>query len=131
MMLVAGVLRVALASTHLPLREVPAAINRKGLEAVLRVLHHDLPPTLRHRRPAHPGLRPQPACRRRRPSGTRRDRGDRAGTRCTARRGHASDRPLPADTLFTPRQLAEGDAVLAMYHDQGLPVLKHAGFGEA
>ncbi|MFX5245131.1 4-hydroxythreonine-4-phosphate dehydrogenase PdxA, partial [Acinetobacter baumannii] len=46
-------------------------------------------------------------------------------------RGMDLEGPLPADTLFTPRLLAGADAVLAMYHDQGLPVLKHAGFGNA
>lgn len=131
MMLVAGQLRVALATTHLPLREVPAAITRGRLEAVLRVLHQDL---RRRFAIAAPrilvcGLNPHAG------------EGGHLGREEIEVIGPVLDSlraeglrllgPLPADTLFTPRQLAEGDAVLAMYHDQGLPVLKHAGFGEA
>ncbi len=77
MLLVGGGLRVALATTHLALSEVPAAIERGRLEAIIRIIDTDL------------------------------------------------------DTLFTPRVLAEGDVALAMFHDQGLPVLKHAAFGQA
>ncbi|MDB5978813.1 MAG: pdxA [Nevskia sp.] len=128
---VAGVLRVALATTHLALRDVPAAITRAGLEAVLRVLHHDLRArfALANPRILVCGLNPHAG------------EGGHLGGEEIEVIGPVLDRlraegmhligPLPADTLFTPRQLAEGDAVLAMYHDQGLPVLKHAGFGEA
>jgi 4-hydroxythreonine-4-phosphate dehydrogenase len=131
MMLVAGTLRVALATTHLPLREVPAAISRKGLEAVLRVLHHDL---RRRFAIAGPrilvcGLNPHAG----EGGHLGREEIEVIGPVLEALRAEGMQLigPLPADTLFTPRQLAEGDAVLAMYHDQGLPVLKHAGFGEA
>lgn len=131
MMLVANSLRVALATTHLALRDVPAAITRDGLEAVLRVLHHDLRArfALAAPRILVCGLNPHAG------------EGGHLGREEIEVIGPVLDRlraegmhligPLPADTLFTPRQLAEGDAVLAMYHDQGLPVLKHAGFGEA
>ena len=131
MMLVAGTLRVALATTHLPLREVAAAINRSGLEAVLRVLHHDL--RLRFAIAAPRilvcGLNPHAG----EGGHLGREEIEVIGPVLDALRaeGMRLIGPLPADTLFTPRQLAEGDAVLAMYHDQGLPVLKHAGFGEA
>ena len=131
MMLVAGTLRVALATTHLPLREVPAAISRSGLEAVLRVLHHDL--RLRFAIAAPRilvcGLNPHAG----EGGHLGREEIEVIGPVLDALRaeGMRLIGPLPADTLFTPRQLAEGDAVLAMYHDQGLPVLKHAGFGEA
>lgn len=131
MMLVAGTLRVALATTHLPLREVPAAISRKGLEAVLRVLHHDL---RRRFAIAGPrilvcGLNPHAG----EGGHLGREEIEVIGPVLDALRAEGMQLigPLPADTLFTPRQLVEGDAVLAMYHDQGLPVLKHAGFGEA
>jgi len=131
MMLVAATLRVALATTHLPLREVPAAITRGGLEAVLRVLHHDL----RQRfgivapRILVCGLNPHAG----EGGHLGREEIEVIGPVLEALRAEGMRLlgPLPADTLFTPRQLAEGDAVLAMYHDQGLPVLKHAGFGEA
>ena len=87
---------------------------------------------LRLRRAAHRGLRAESARRRRRTSGPRGNRRDRAG-HCDRQRdeGIAASGPLPADTAFTPHMLADADAVLAMYHDQGLPVLKYAGFGRA
>ena len=128
---VAGALRVALATTHLALREVPAAITRPRLEAVLRVLHRDL---RRRFGIAAPrilvcGLNPHAG------------EGGHLGREeieiiapvleALRAEGMTLIGPLPADTLFTPRQLQGADAVLAMYHDQGLPVLKYAGFGEA
>ena len=131
MMLVAGSLRVALATTHLPLREVPAAITRGRLETVLRVLQADLRRRFAITEPRILvcGLNPHAG------------EGGHLGREeievitpallALRAEGMRLSGPLPADTLFTPRQLAEGDAVLAMYHDQGLPVLKHAGFGEA
>ena len=131
MMLVAGPLRVALATTHLALREVPAAITRNGLEAVLRVLQRDLRRLFGIAAPRILvcGLNPHAG------------EGGHIGREeieviaplleALRAEGMRLVGPLPADTLFTPRQLAEGDAVLAMYHDQGLPVLKHEGFGEA
>ncbi|MFI4982529.1 MAG: 4-hydroxythreonine-4-phosphate dehydrogenase PdxA, partial [Nevskiales bacterium] len=120
MMLVADSLRVALATTHLALRNVPAAITRDGLEAVLRVLHHDLRMrfALANPRILVCGLNPHAG------------EGGHLGREEIEVIGPVLDSlrtegmhligPLPADTLFTPRQLAEGDAVLAMYHDQGL-----------
>jgi len=131
MMLAAGGLRVALATTHLPLREVPAAITGAGLEAVLRVLHHDLRARFGLARPRILvcGLNPHAG------EGGHLGREEIEVIAPVLERlrgeGLLLDGPLPADTLFTPRLLAQGDAVLAMYHDQGLPVLKHAGFGEA
>jgi 4-hydroxythreonine-4-phosphate dehydrogenase len=131
MLLAAGSLRVALATTHLPLREVADAITRERLERVLRVLHHDLRArfALPQPRILVCGLNPHAG------------EGGHLGREeleviapvleALRREGLDLRGPLPADTLFTPRQLAQGDAVLAMYHDQGLPVLKHAGFGEA
>ena len=131
MMLVAGGLRVALATTHLPLSAVPAAITAAGLAATLRVLHHDLRVRfgLADPRILVCGLNPHAG------------EGGHLGREeieviapvleALRAEGLRLEGPLPADTLFTPRSLAGADAVLAMYHDQGLPVLKHAGFGEA
>lgn len=131
MMLATDRLRVALATTHLALRQVPAAITHENLLAVLRILHRDLRLRFGIRLPRILvcGLNPHAG-----ESGhlgreeieviepvlaeLRRERLRVIG-------------PLPADTLFTPRVLEQGDAVLAMYHDQGLPVLKYAGFGHA
>jgi 4-hydroxythreonine-4-phosphate dehydrogenase len=131
MMLTAGELRVALATTHLPLAQVPAAITRESLTQVLTILHRDLRDkfALAAPRIAVLGLNPhagegghlgreeieviEPVLQQLRTEGMR-----LLG-------------PLPADTAFTPKVLAEVDAVLAMYHDQGLPVLKYQGFGRA
>jgi len=131
MLLIAGSLRVALVTTHLPLREVADAVDAGSIRAVVEILARDL-----HRRfgIADPlikvcGLNPHagengflgreeidviiPAL----------DELRAAGIRLGG--------PYPADTLFTAHMLADADAVLAMYHDQGLPVLKHVGFHNA
>ena len=131
MMLATPSLRVALATTHLPLRAVADAITPAGLEAVLQVLHHDLRTRFGVARPRILvcGLNPHAG------EGGHLGREEIEVIAPVLQRlrdeGMALDGPLPADTLFTPRLLAQADAVLAMYHDQGLPVLKHAGFGEA
>jgi 4-hydroxythreonine-4-phosphate dehydrogenase len=124
-----GPLRVALATTHLPLAEVPRALSVDGLLQVMQVLVHDLKRRFGVARPriAVTGLNPHageggylgreeieviaPAVARMRSA------------------GHAVDGPLPADTLFVPSIAQRYDAVLAMFHDQGLPVLKYATFG--
>lgn len=131
MMLATPALRVALATTHLPLRDVAAAITADRLTQVIRILHDDL---TRHFGIDAPrilvaGLNPHAG------------EGGHLGREeidviepvlaSLRREGINLIGPLPADTLFTPRWLEQGDAVLAMYHDQGLPVLKSQGFGEA
>jgi 4-hydroxythreonine-4-phosphate dehydrogenase len=130
MMLVGGGLRVALATTHLALKDVPAAITRDGLTRTLRVLHDDLRTRFGVQAPRIlvAGLNPHagesghlgreeieiiaPVLERLRAE----------GMKLTG--------PLPADTLFTPRHLDQADCALAMYHDQGLPVLKMKSFGQ-
>jgi len=129
MMLVGGGLRVALATTHLPLREVPEKINTRDLVATLRVLHADLQKRFRIARPRIlvAGLNPH--------SGESGHFGTEdleiiAPAVAEARRaGIEANGPLPADTIFVPERLKGADCVLAMYHDQGLPVLKYASFG--
>jgi 4-hydroxythreonine-4-phosphate dehydrogenase len=131
MLLVAERLRVALATTHLPLREVPAAITGEALDATLRVLDADLRRLWGIPRPriAVLGLNPH--------AGESGHLGDEelqviAPAIARARAGGIDAfGPLPADTAFVPRELARCDAVLAMYHDQGLPVLKYSGFEQA
>ncbi|MES1981257.1 MAG: 4-hydroxythreonine-4-phosphate dehydrogenase PdxA [Pseudomonadota bacterium] len=130
MMLVGGGLRVALATTHLPLRGVADSITPALLEAVLQIIHNDLG---RHFGIAQPrilvaGLNPH--------AGENGYLGREeidimipVLDKLRAQGMHVSQ-PLPADTLFTPHRLAQCDCVLAMYHDQGLPVLKHASFGQ-
>lgn len=134
MMLVAGSdkpLRVALATTHLALKDVPAAITRESLSAVLRVLHHDLRTKfgLQQPRILCCGLNPHAG-----ESGhLGHEEIDTIAPVLERLRAEGMDLtgPLPADTLFTAKYLDQADAVLAMYHDQGLPTLKYVGFGEA
>jgi 4-hydroxythreonine-4-phosphate dehydrogenase len=129
MMLVGGGLRVALATTHLPLAQVPAAISTEGLVSTLRVLDADLRRRFRIARPRIlvAGLNPHSG-----ESGHlgREDLDVIAPAIASATRsGIDAKGPIPADTLFVPERLREADCVLAMYHDQGLPVLKYASFG--
>lgn len=131
MLLCADDLRVALLTTHLPLSEVPAHVTRDRVSQTCSVLHHSLLHLFGIDTPriAVLGLNPHageagqlgreeldeiiPALEQQRSKGLR------------------LDGPLPADSAFTRESLTHFDAVLAMYHDQGLPVLKHAGFGKA
>ena len=130
MMLAGGGLRVALATTHLPLKDVSAAITQHALEQTLRILHADLGRKYGLVRPRIlvAGLNPHAG------------EGGYLGSeeidviapvldRLRAE-GMALIGPLPADTMFTPPMLAQGDCVLAMYHDQGLTALKYASFGQ-
>ena len=131
MMLACPGLRVALATTHMPLRDVPDAITPERLTQVLSILHDDLRTKFGIANPhiLVAGLNPHAG-----ESGhLGREEIEVITPTLDALRatGMNLSGPLPADTLFTPRLLAGADAVLAMYHDQGLPVLKHAGFGEA
>jgi 4-hydroxythreonine-4-phosphate dehydrogenase len=131
MLLVAGELRVALATTHLPLRAVPDAITRPLLERRLELLLGGLRARfgIASPRVLVAGLNPHAG----EGGHLGREEIEIIGPVCDAlrARGEALRGPLPADTLFTREQLRDADAVFAMYHDQGLPVLKHAGFGEA
>lgn len=124
-------LRVALATTHLPLREVADAITAEGLARVLRILDTDLKRQFGIARPRIVvcGLNPHAG----EDGHLGREELDVIAPTLARLRGEGLrlDGPLPADTLFTPRHLEDADAVLAMYHDQGLPVLKYAGFGRA
>jgi 4-hydroxythreonine-4-phosphate dehydrogenase len=130
MMLVGGGMRVALATTHLALRDVSVAITAPLLENVLRILQRDLQGRFGIPNPKIlvAGLNPHAG------EGGYLGREeievmipvlDRLRTE-----GMDISEPLPADTLFTPQKLAQCDCVLTMYHDQGLPVLKHASFGQ-
>jgi 4-hydroxythreonine-4-phosphate dehydrogenase len=130
MLLVAGNLRVALASTHLPLSAVPGYLTTNGIHQVLTVLHTDLQSKFGISNPEIVvcGLNPHAG------------EGGHLGTEdqeivapaiaACAANGMNVRGPLPADTAFTP-MAGHADAILAMYHDQGLPVIKYAGFGNA
>jgi 4-hydroxythreonine-4-phosphate dehydrogenase len=129
MMLVGGGMRVALATTHLPLSAVSDAITPDSLETTLRILHADLKKRFDINSPhiLVSGLNPHAG------------EGGYLGMEeinvispvleKLRKEGMNLTGPLPADTLFTPHHLAQADCVLAMFHDQGLPVLKHASFG--
>ena len=131
MMLATEGLRVALATTHLPLSEVPAAITQPLLEQVLTVLQQDMQQSfgLDSPRILIAGLNPHAG-----ESGHMgREEIDTIQPVIDKlrRQGYNLSDPLPADTLFNDKYLEQADAVLAMYHDQGLPVLKYKGFGRA
>ncbi|MEY8711108.1 4-hydroxythreonine-4-phosphate dehydrogenase PdxA [Mangrovibacter phragmitis] len=131
MMLATESLRVALATTHLPLKAVSDAITADSLHQVIAILHHDLRTKFGIAQPRILvcGLNPHAG------------EGGHMGTEeietiapvldGLRAQGMKLEGPLPADTLFQPKYLDNADAVLAMYHDQGLPVLKYQGFGRA
>ncbi|SEJ69166.1 4-hydroxythreonine-4-phosphate dehydrogenase [Pseudomonas linyingensis] len=131
MMLATRGLRVALVTTHLPLRAVADAITAARLERVTRILHADLQDKFGIASPRILvcGLNPHAG------EGGHLGREEIDIIAPTLARLRAEGLeligPLPADTLFTPKHLEHCDAVLAMYHDQGLPVLKYKGFGAA
>lgn len=131
MMLIAPGLRVALATTHIPLSRVSQAITTEGLTRTLRTLDRDLRVRFGIARPRILvcGLNPHAG------------EGGHLGREeievivpvlsALRKDGLVLTGPVPADTAFVPAHLAETDCVFAMYHDQGLPVLKHLGFGHA
>lgn len=130
MMLVGGGMRVALATTHLPLTKVSAAITKETLTKTIRILHTDLVNKfgIQHPRIMVAGLNPH--------AGEGGYLGDEEIKTITPVLDQLRNEdlgligPLPADTMFSEKNIAQTDAFLAMYHDQGLAVLKHASFGE-
>ena len=131
MMLATPGLRVALVTTHLPLREVPDAISEKKLESVIRITHSSLQHHFGIALPRMQVLGLNPHAGEGGHLGPEDDQLIRPVIEQLNAEGFALDGPVPADTAFTPLRLADCDAVVAMYHDQGLPVLKHLGFGRA
>ncbi|HDL8432684.1 4-hydroxythreonine-4-phosphate dehydrogenase PdxA [Yersinia enterocolitica] len=131
MMLATEELRVALATTHLPLLAVPGAITQTSLHEVISILDNDLKTKFGISQPQIYvcGLNPH--------AGEGGHMGDEEietiipALATLRQQGINLIGPLPADTLFQPKYLQHADAVLAMYHDQGLPVLKYQGFGRA
>ena len=131
MMLATKTLRVALVTTHLPLRDVPNAITKQRLHQVIDILIHDLKTKFKIAKPRILvcGLNPHAG----EDGYLGREEIEIINPVLEIYRAQGIDMTLslPADTLFTPENLKDADAVLAMYHDQGLPVLKSQGFGEA
>ena len=130
MMLAGGGMRVALVTTHLALREVADAITAPLLESVVTIVHRDLQRRfgIQNPRILVAGLNPHAG----EGGHMGREEIDIMIPVLDKLRAQGMDvsPPLPADTLFTPHKLAQCDCVLTMYHDQGLPVLKHASFGQ-
>jgi 4-hydroxythreonine-4-phosphate dehydrogenase len=130
MMLVGGGMRVALATTHLPLTQVSKAITARSLTTTIRILHHDLVHKFGITQPRIyvAGLNPH--------AGENGYLGTEELETINPVLDHLRAEgmqlvgALPADTMFSQKNLAQADAFLAMYHDQGLSVLKHASFGE-
>jgi len=130
MLLCARDLRVALVSTHLPLREVPAYLTRERITAVLEVLHRDLREKFAIDAPRILVCGLNPHAGEGGHLGSEEQDVIEPAIRACRDNGLNVVGPLPADTAFTP-SAGPADVVLAMYHDQGLPVLKYAGFGTA
>ncbi|MCK7594140.1 4-hydroxythreonine-4-phosphate dehydrogenase PdxA [Pseudomarimonas salicorniae] len=131
MMLATPELRVALATTHLPLAEVPAAITRRSLETTLRILHRDLGERFGIAAPRIIVLGLNPHAGEDGLLGREEIETLAPVLESLRAEGFQLEGPLPADTAFLPHRLQRADAVLAMYHDQGLPVLKYSGFERA
>ena len=131
MLLAADSLRVALATTHVPLAQVSSLITPQLLQRVIRILHTDLQTRFGIAQPRIKvcGLNPHAG----EGGHLGREEIDSIIPALQALRaeGITLDGPVPADTVFTPDSIRQSDAILAMYHDQGLPVLKHVGFGRA
>ena len=131
MLLATEELRVALVTTHVPLQDVSSLITAERLQRVIRVLHADLQQRFGIAQPRIKvcGLNPHAG------EGGHLGREEIETIIPTLKKlrdeGMDLDGPLPADTVFNTRYIADSDAILAMYHDQGLPVLKHSGFGRA
>jgi len=131
MLFVVDELKVALATTHLPLKDVPHAITKESLRTTLSILNTELQRQFHIKSPRIlvAGLNPH--------AGENGYLGKEEITTISPlldelrREGYQLEGPLPADTLFTRKRLQEADAVLAMYHDQALPLVKYLGFGHA
>ena len=131
MMLATKTLRVALVTTHLPLRDVPDAITKQRLHQVIDILIHDLKTKFKIAKPRILVCGLNPHAGEDGYLGREEIEIINPVLEIYRAQGIHMTLSLPADTLFTPENLKDADAVLAMYHDQGLPVLKSQGFGEA
>ena len=131
MMLATKTLRVALATTHLALRDVPDAITKQRLHQVIEILIHDLKTKFKITEPRILVCGLNPHAGEDGYLGREEIEIINPVLESYRKQGIQMSLSLPADTLFTPENLQHADAVLAMYHDQGLPVLKSQGFGEA
>ncbi|MDE0310470.1 MAG: 4-hydroxythreonine-4-phosphate dehydrogenase PdxA [Acidiferrobacterales bacterium] len=130
MLLCCGNLRVALVTTHLPLSKVPKAVTKDRILSVARVLQHDLVNRFQIASPRIGVCGLNPHAGEGGQLGTEEVSEIRPAIKQLQAEGLEISGPYPADTLFTGKMLDRFDVILSMYHDQGLPVVKHAGFGE-
>ncbi len=131
MLLIADALRVALVTTHLPLRQVADAITGESIRKIATIMEHDLCQRFGLEKPRIKVCGLNPHAGENGVLGTEEIEIITPAIDSLKADGLSISGPYPADSLFTPAMLADTDAVLAMYHDQGLPVLKHAGFHNA
>lgn len=131
MMLASDSLRVALVTTHLPLAEVPSAITFKNITETITLLSRSLQKHFGIQQPTLLVCGLNPHAGEQGYLGTEEIEVIQPALAHLRIKGHNLIGPLPADTAFTQKQLSNADAVVAMYHDQGLPVLKHRSFGSA
>lgn len=131
MMLATEELRVALVTTHAPLKQIPELITRSRLQTILEILHKDLQTKFGLSKPKILVAGLNPHAGEEGHLGTEEIEVISPVIKALQAKGFNLVGPLPADTLFTDTYLRDADAVLAMYHDQGLPVLKYKGFGNA
>jgi 4-hydroxythreonine-4-phosphate dehydrogenase len=131
MMLLSGELRVALVTTHLALSDVPRAITRQRLLDTLRVVHGDLERHFGLREPRITVLGLNPHAGESGHLGREEIEVIEPVLETLRAQGYQLRGPVPADTAFAPQFLSSADVIVAMYHDQGLPVIKHVGFGNA
>lgn len=131
MVLACPAFRVALATTHLSLKTVPMKINERGIREIIEVLHSGLRSDFGIKRPKIGVLGLNPHAGESGHLGREEIQVIAPALSLLRKQGINVEGPLPADTAFLPTYLAVFDAILAMYHDQGLPVLKFAGFGNS
>ncbi len=131
MLLTGGILRVALATTHMPLSEVSQAITQDRIEGILTILIEDLKRLFNIHQPRILVLGLNPHAGESGHLGAEEINSIQPAITRLNKQGFHVEGPAPADTAFLPARLRDIDAVLAMYHDQGLPVLKRVGFGQA
>ncbi|MDH5258914.1 MAG: 4-hydroxythreonine-4-phosphate dehydrogenase PdxA [Gammaproteobacteria bacterium] len=131
MMLATEGLRVALVTTHVPLAQIPSLITKKRLSQIIKILAHDLKSQFNINDPKILVTGLNPHAGENGHLGTEEQEIIEPVIKQFQSMGLDISGPYPADTLFTPKYLEDADAVLAMYHDQGLPVLKYKGFGNA
>ncbi len=131
MMLSSKTMRVALATTHLPLKDVAKSLSKKSIVSIVQIINHDLIQLFKIKKPCILVCGLNPHAGENGHLGMEEINIIEPAIKHLQQQGVDARGPFPADTLFNPERLKVADAVLAMYHDQGLPVLKYSSFGQA